>query len=154
MNPDLRSTCIPLIVFVLAAGCDQDIADVVPSTASANADQADVGAAAVAVTSTMPIPNAGSDSERDGERDPGDPPMIDFSMLDEARRLDFIDAGLTFPESLEDLDGRRVRLIGFMAPFDDLRNMRRCMILPSYVGCKFCSPPSVTQVVFVTKNIG
>ena len=88
MNPDLRSTCIPLIVFVLAAGCDQDIADVVPSTASANADQADIGAAAGAVTSTMPIPNAGSDSERDGERDPGDPPMIDFSMLDVTMSID------------------------------------------------------------------
>jgi hypothetical protein len=59
---------------------------------------------------------------------------------------------LAFPESLKSLDGRRVSLIGFMAPFDNLDDMSRCMIVPSYVGCTFCSPPNLRQVVFVTQG--
>ena len=79
-------------------------------------------------------------------------PVIDFAMLDQARTLDLIDDDLEFPESLMKLDGQRVILIGFMAPYDDLNNMRRCMIMPSYVGCSFCSPPSMTQVVYVNQG--
>ncbi len=87
-----------------------------------------------------------------GENAPGPLPVIDFPLLDQARSLDLIDMELGFPESLRGLDGRRVGLVGFMAPFDDLNDMRRCMIVPSYVGCTFCSPPSLTQVVYVTQG--
>ena len=59
---------------------------------------------------------------------------------------------LAFPESLEKLNGRKVRMIGFMAPFDSLEDMRRCMIVPSYAGCTFCSPPNLRQVVYVTQG--
>lgn len=77
------------------------------------------------------------------------PVLIDFDLLDEARPLDLIDLSLEFPESLRALEGKRVRLLGFMAPYDSLNDMRRCMIVPSYVGCSFCTPPSLTQVVYV-----
>jgi hypothetical protein len=79
-------------------------------------------------------------------------PLINFSLLGEARPIDLIDMTLAFPESLKSLDGRRVSLIGFMAPFDNLDDMSRCMIVPSYVGCTFCSPPNLRQVVFVTQG--
>ena len=82
--------------------------------------------------------------------DPAEAPEpIDFDLLDEARPLDLIDMSLEFPERLRALDGRRVRIVGFMAPYDSLNDMRRCMIVPSYVGCSFCSPPNLTQVVYV-----
>ncbi len=81
-----------------------------------------------------------------------DLPEIDFPMMDQARSLDLIDMELDFPESLRKLEGQRVSLVGFMAPFDSLDDMRRCMIVPSYVGCTFCSPPSLTQVVYVTQG--
>ena len=79
-------------------------------------------------------------------------PVINFPLLGEARPIDLIDMTLAFPESLKNLDGRRVSLIGFMAPFDSLDDMSRCMIVPSYVGCTFCSPPNLRQVVFVTQG--
>ena len=77
---------------------------------------------------------------------------ITFPLLAEARPTDLIDMNLAFPESLEKLNGRRVSMIGFMAPFDSLEDMSRCMIVPSYVGCTFCSPPNLRQVVFVTQG--
>ncbi len=85
-------------------------------------------------------------AEESGE---GPPVPITFDQLDEARPLDLIEMALEFPGDLQALEGRRVRLIGFMAPFDSLNDMRRCMIVPSYVGCSFCTPPSLTQVVYV-----
>lgn len=78
--------------------------------------------------------------------------VIDFPLLEKIRWVDLIDMEITFPEALQKLNGRRVSLIGFMAPFDSLKDMRRCMIVPSYVGCKFCSPPKLSQVVFVTQG--
>ena len=97
----------------------------------------------------------GKKNEEKGiNRDAGhtDYPRLDFPLLDEARSLDLIEMELDFPESLRELDGQRVSLIGFMAPFDNLQNMQRCMIVPSYVGCTFCSPPSMSQVVFATQG--
>ena len=79
-------------------------------------------------------------------------PVINFPLLGKARPIDLIDMTLSFPESIKKLDGRRVSLIGFMAPFDSLDDMSRCMIVPSYVGCTFCSPPNLRQVVFVTQG--
>ncbi|MEM6277898.1 MAG: DUF3299 domain-containing protein [Verrucomicrobiota bacterium] len=80
------------------------------------------------------------------------PTSINFDLLDEAKPLDLIDMTLDFPESLRALDGQYVRLVGFMAPYDSLSDMRRCMIVPSYVGCTFCAPPSLTQVVYVRQK--
>ena len=82
----------------------------------------------------------------------GDLPEVSFAMLDGARPIDLIQMDLAFPDALKELDGRPVSLTGFMAPFDDLKDMRRCMIVPSYVGCTFCSPPNLSQVVFVTQG--
>ncbi len=78
--------------------------------------------------------------------------VIDFPLLAEARPKDLIDMSLAFPEELEKLNGQKVSLIGFMAPFESLEDMSRCMIVPSYVGCTFCTPPNLRQVVFVTQG--
>ncbi len=80
------------------------------------------------------------------------PRAIDFPLLSQVRTLDLIDGRLGFPEVLEKLDGRRVSLVGFMAPLDSLESMERCMIVPSYVGCRFCNPPDLNQVVYVTQG--
>ena len=79
-------------------------------------------------------------------------PIIDFPLLAEARPKDLIDMSLAFPEELQNLDGKKVSLIGFMAPFDSLEDMSKCMMVPSYVGCTFCTPPNLRQVVFVTQG--
>ena len=99
------------------------------------------------------------DSTLDKNTDSNDPdtasdslPIIDFPLLAEARPKDLIDMSLAFPEELQKLDGKKVRLIGFMAPFDSLEDMSKCMMVPSYVGCTFCTPPNLRQVVFVTQG--
>ena len=78
--------------------------------------------------------------------------VIDFPLLAEARPKDLIDMSLAFPDELQKLDGKKVSLIAFMAPFDSLEDMSRCMMVPSYVGCTFCTPPNLRQVVFVTQG--
>lgn len=55
----------------------------------------------------------------------------------------------TFPRQLIPLDGTRVRIRGFMSPFDSLGDMRQCMLFPFATGCYFCAPPSPVEVAFV-----
>ncbi len=89
---------------------------------------------------------------KDDGKDASNLPVVDFPLLGEARPVDLIDMKLEFPESLKKLDGRQVSLVGFMAPFDSLEDMRRCQMVPSYVGCNFCSPPNLRQVVYITQG--
>ncbi len=154
MNTVPRSLALAGIAIALGSGCEQDRTDRDASTGSRDAGPAAVVAASAPVAPAVPaIPTPTAATDLPATLAPGsDAPEIDFPLLDQARRLDFIDAELSFPDALRELDGREVTLVGFMAPFDDLRNMRRCMILPSYVGCKFCSPPNISQVVFVTQT--
>ena len=150
MNTDPRPIVLAVIATTLGFGCEQDRTDRDASTGSGDAGPAAVVAASAPLLPAIAAPTAAADLTATLETG-SDAPEIDFPLLDQARRLDFIDAELSFPDALKELDGREVTLVGFMAPFDDLRNMRRCMILPSYVGCKFCSPPNISQVVFVTQ---
>lgn len=54
-----------------------------------------------------------------------------------------------FPEQLSTQDGKKVRIRGFMTPFDNLKDMRNFMLFPFATGCFFCAPPSPREVVFV-----
>ncbi|MEM6673166.1 MAG: DUF3299 domain-containing protein [Planctomycetota bacterium] len=131
-----------VLLFAIAAlgsGCGQDRPDQRPS----------VDPEVSAPTETEVAPAAEPIVESADEPDP----VIDFPLLDKVRFLDLIDSETRFPESLTELDGREVSLIGFMAPFDSLEDMRRCMIVPAYVGCQFCSPPKLTQVVYVNQDV-
>lgn len=83
-----------------------------------------------------------------------DSTKINFDLLDEARPMDLIEMSLDFPESLSSLEGKRVKIVGFMAPYDSLKSMEKCMLFPSYVGCSFCTPPSMNQVIFVQQEAG
>ena len=83
-------------------------------------------------------------STQDKNTHPNDPatgsdslPIIDFPLLAEARPKDLIDMSLAFPEELQKLVGKKVSLIGFMAPFDSLEDMSKCMMVPSYVAVPF-----------------
>lgn len=64
------------------------------------------------------------------------------------------DATIKYPAEIKALDGKRVALIGFMAPYEKLDDMSTCMILPASVGCYFCSPPAVTQVALIQQKGG
>ena len=49
---------------------------------------------------------------------------------------------LSFPESLDSLEGQKIVIAGFMAPYDFLDDMSTFMLMPSYVGRHFCKPPA------------
>jgi len=61
-------------------------------------------------------------------------------------------AAIKYPADIKALDGKRVAIVGFMAPFEKLDDMSTCMILPASVGCYFCSPPAVTQVALIQQK--
>lgn len=78
--------------------------------------------------------------------------IITFQDLD-AALLPAVEGGpVDFPDWLEALDGKRVTVAGFMAPFDQLDDLSVFMLMPSYVGFYFCAPPSFTQVVLVRQQ--
>jgi hypothetical protein len=54
-----------------------------------------------------------------------------------------------YPAKLRELNGKVVRIRGFMSPFDSLTDLRNFMLLETPTGCYFCAPPGPTQVVFV-----
>ncbi|MBX3730623.1 MAG: DUF3299 domain-containing protein [Candidatus Sumerlaeia bacterium] len=57
-----------------------------------------------------------------------------------------------YPEALAKLDGTKVRVVGFMAPYDRLDDMSNFMLMTTPVGCTFCEPPSPKEVVFVRQH--
>lgn len=83
-----------------------------------------------------------------------DPAVVDFKELDHTllKRHDDAPPTVIFPPELVAEDNKPISIIGFMAPFEEIDNMKRFMLLPSYVGCFFCSPPSFTQVVLVEQH--
>lgn len=54
-----------------------------------------------------------------------------------------------FDESLYPLDGKEVEIIGFMAPYDDLKSMTNFLLMPTVQGCYFCEIPYIEEVVMV-----
>jgi|GEM_PF-1611073 len=56
---------------------------------------------------------------------------------------------LEFPEELRKLDGKRVTIPGFLAPYMDPDNMTKLLLIKAPVGCFFCNPPQQNGVVLV-----
>ncbi len=82
----------------------------------------------------------------------GNATPIDFKLLSKVhleKKTDFV-----FPEALKKLDGQRVTLTGFMAPFDDIEDMTRSLVMPTNAGCYFCQPPSLDQVALIMQKKG
>lgn len=53
---------------------------------------------------------------------------------------------------LSAVQGRDVAIAGYMAPYDDLKNLHQFMLMNVPVGCYFCAPPSPLEVVFVRQR--
>jgi hypothetical protein len=54
-----------------------------------------------------------------------------------------------FPADLQQLEGKRVKIEGFVAPYDNPDSMTKMILLRTVVGCFFCNPPKESEVVFV-----
>lgn len=86
----------------------------------------------------------------------GDLPQLDFDLLRRVRpRIN--EQGIAepvFSDGMASLDGRRVQMRGFMGPYESLEDMREFMLFNFPVGCNFCEPPSVDQVVLIRQQEG
>lgn len=54
-----------------------------------------------------------------------------------------------FDPELDALEGKTVKIRGFMTPFDSLTDFTTFMVFPNPTGCNFCAPPSPLEVVLV-----
>ena len=89
-----------------------------------------------------------------GDRDSTAAPnstLLDFPTL-KLSEYNAESGDLSFPDPLASLDGRQVSIAGFMAPYDKLDDMSKFMLMPSYVGCYFCKPPALNQVLYVEQT--
>jgi hypothetical protein len=59
-----------------------------------------------------------------------------------------------FSPQIQALDGKTVRIIGFMSPYTDLTDLRNFMLLTQPVHCYFCSYPTPLEVIFVRQKEG
>ncbi len=72
---------------------------------------------------------------------------IDFNMLVSTQI--YAQPPPIWPDKLESLDGKTVKILGFMSPYDSLRDLRNFMLMNNPTGCYFCIPPSPKEVVLV-----
>jgi hypothetical protein len=77
---------------------------------------------------------------------PKDAPAIDWRVLG---GLDYIEG--TTSDSLKKLDGKVVRIPGFVVPLDDFTEEgAEFLLVPYYGACVHTPPPPPNQIVFVT----
>jgi hypothetical protein len=81
-----------------------------------------------------------------------EPPTLTFEMLEKTVFSDTPPP--TFPAELSQLEGKRIHITGFAAPYDDPEHLMKMVVLKSPGGCFFCSPPPATAVVFVRRAAG
>jgi uncharacterized protein len=80
----------------------------------------------------------------------GEVPIVDWRML---AGLDYT-TGAMSPQ-LQEVDGRRVRVPGYMVPLDDsARGVTEFILVPYYGACIHTPPPPPNQMVYVTMNGG
>lgn len=75
---------------------------------------------------------------------------IDFYLLRQTRYYE--DQPPAFPKELLALKDKKVKMLGFMSPYDDLNSMKNFMLMPMMTGCFFCVPPSIEEVLLVRQE--
>lgn len=54
-----------------------------------------------------------------------------------------------YAEELTKLKGKRIRITGFVAPYQDPDNMKKVLLFNAATGCFFCNPPEENGIVLV-----
>ena len=78
---------------------------------------------------------------------PGAARPLSFKLI--LRTICEDDGTAVFPPELLELEGRRISLSGFMAPYDDPHEMNKILLTKSSASCYFCNPPEENGVVFI-----
>ena len=52
-------------------------------------------------------------------------------------------------DAIKALDGKTIRIAGYMVPFNDLENLKEFMLMPSSNGCNFCEAPMKEEMIYV-----
>ncbi|MCC5850371.1 MAG: DUF3299 domain-containing protein [Verrucomicrobia bacterium] len=89
--------------------------------------------------------------ERGGDVNDGIP-RLDFRVIERVTPDENHEP--VFPSGIAELDGKTVRMQGFMSPYESLQDMSEFMLLNFPTGCNFCAPPAVNQVVLVRQKEG
>jgi hypothetical protein len=120
----LRAGCALLL---LASGCGRKESGSTPESSSAP------GAAAVPAPTNRPV-------------------RINFLLLG---RTTFEEGGnLGIPEPVMAAEDKRVRINGYMVPYDSLEDMSTFMLMEKSSGCFFCVPPNLAEVAVVRQAPG
>ncbi len=52
-------------------------------------------------------------------------------------------------DEIKALNGKTVRIAGYMVPFNSLENLQEFMLMPSSNGCNFCESPMKEEIVYI-----
>ncbi len=52
-------------------------------------------------------------------------------------------------DEIKKLNGKTVRIAGYMVPFNSLENLKEFMLMPSSNGCNFCESPMKEEIIYV-----
>jgi hypothetical protein len=73
--------------------------------------------------------------------------LLDWGLLRKTKGS--LRSGPTFDEELLPIGGQVVKLIGFMTPIDEFRDVSHFMLLPLPIECYFCQAPPLRDVMLV-----
>jgi hypothetical protein len=167
MTKTLLTLTVALMVLMLAVGCDRP-ADEAPATeafaAAAPASEPEPAASAVVPETEAPSPEAAADEVAELEWDSlipadwrPDKLMADYdaeALSDDDPRakvlMDKLKALWDQAPVVQELDGRRVRLPGFLVPLEmDAETIGEFLLVPYYGACIHVPPPPANQTVYV-----
>lgn len=79
-------------------------------------------------------------------------PSVDFKLFKKTKVKEWSNPIPEYPADLKKLNQKRVKMRGFMAPYDSLDNMSNFMLMTGATGCFFCTPPSMTEALLIRQK--
>ncbi len=79
-------------------------------------------------------------------------PTVDFKLFKKTKVTEWSNPIPEYPADLKKLNNQKVKMRGFMAPYDSLDNMSNFMLMTGATGCFFCTPPSMTEALLIRQK--
>lgn len=79
-------------------------------------------------------------------------PKLEFKLFRKTKVKEWANPIPEYPEDLAKLNNQRIKMRGFMAPYDSLDNMSNFMLMTGATGCFFCTPPSMTEALLIRQK--